>query len=116
MRIFGRYFVHTSCLQNFKIEYEVDLKKKPIKLRSIYLPDLTPEGELKGGLGIVEDITKIEEAEQVQQQQKNLLINTFNAINDLILVLDRNLRIVTSNWKGLENISEEERQNQIVEH
>lgn len=68
-----------------------------MKLRSIYLPELTSTGELKGGLGIVEDITKIEEAEQVQQQQKNLLINTFNAINDLILVLDRNLRIVTSN-------------------
>lgn len=101
---------HKLSSEPVKIEYDVDLKKRPMKLRSIYLPELTSTGELKGGLGIVEDITKIEEAEQVQQQQKNLLINTFNAINDLILVLDRNLRIVTSNWKGLENISEEERQ------
>ncbi len=92
-------------------EYEIELKNGPLKLRSIYLPELTTEGELKGGLGILEDITKIEEAAQVQQQQKKLLINTFNAINDLILVLDRDLRVVTSNWKGLEHISEEAQRN-----
>jgi PAS domain S-box-containing protein len=91
-------------------EYEIKLRNETVKLRSLYLPELTTEGELKSGLGIIEDITKIEEAAQVQQQQKKLLINTFNAINDLILVLDRDLRIVTSNWKGLEHISKEERQ------
>ena len=93
-----------------KTDYNLDLKKGSIKLLFTYLPELSPGGELKGGLGIIEDVTKIEEAEYIHQQQKKLLINTFNAINDLILVLDRNLRVVTSNWKGYENISEEERQ------
>jgi len=102
---------HKMSPTPLKTEFEKDLKKGPIKLRSIYLPELTAEGELKGGLGIIEDITRIEEAEQVQQQQKKLLVNTFNAINDLILVLDRDLRIVTSNWKGYEHLSEEEKQN-----
>lgn len=101
---------HKVSAAPVKTEYEIDLKKGPVKLRSVYLPELTSEGELKGGLGIIEDVTKIEEAEQVHQQQKKLLINTFNAINDLILVLDRDLRIVTSNWKGYEYLSEEEKQ------
>ncbi|MCC7575827.1 MAG: PAS domain-containing sensor histidine kinase, partial [Methanomethylovorans sp.] len=112
---------HKLLTEPITTEYEIELRNGPVKLRSIYLPELTTEGELKGGLGILEDMTKIEEAEQVQQQQKKLLVNTFNAINDLILVLDRDLRIVTSNWKGLENISEEERQkhpyrNEVLTH
>jgi two-component system phosphate regulon sensor histidine kinase PhoR len=108
--IWKTFSSHKVSPAPLKTEYEIYMRKGPVKLRSIYLPELTPEGELKGGLGIVEDITKIEEAEQVQQQQKKLLVNTFNAINDLILVLDRDLRIVTSNWKGFEGLSEEERQ------
>lgn len=99
-----------ASLTPLEAEFDMELKKRPIKLHSIYLPELTAEGELKGGLGIIEDVTKIEEAEQAQQQQKKLLFNTFNAINDLILVLDRDLRIVTSNWKGYEYLSEEEKQ------
>ncbi|WP_370576048.1 ATP-binding protein [Methanomethylovorans sp.] len=114
--IWKTFSSHKVSPEPLKTEYEIDLRKGPVKLRSIYLPELTPEGELKGGLGIVEDITKIEEAEQVQQQQKKLLVNTFNAINDLILVLDRDLRIVTSNWKGFEDLSEEERQKHPYRH
>lgn len=110
--IWKMFSSHKLSPEPVKTEYEIDRKKRPVKLSSTYLPELTPDGELRGGLGIVEDITKIEEAEQVQQQQKKLLVNTFNAINDLILVLDRDLRIVTSNWKGLEGMSEEERQKQ----
>jgi PAS domain S-box-containing protein len=108
-KIWNMFSSNKSLPEPIKTESDTYLKKRPIKLRYIYLPEVSPEGELKGGLGIVEDITKIEEAEQVQQQQKKLLVNTFNAINDLILVLDKDLRIITSNWKGFENIPEEDR-------
>jgi PAS domain S-box-containing protein len=41
---------------------------------------------------------------------KNLLSNTFNAIQDMVTVIDIDFRIRMSNWKGHDYISEKDRQ------
>jgi PAS domain S-box-containing protein len=42
-------------------------------------------------------------------EAKNLLSNTFNAIQDMVVVIDRDFRVSMSNWKGHDYISEKDR-------
>jgi len=43
-------------------------------------------------------------------RQKSLLCNTFNAIKDQVVVIDKDLRVRLSNWKDHDFISEKDRQ------
>lgn len=47
--------------------------------------------------------------QQALQDSKQMLSNVFKAIGDLVAVIDKDLRVVTSNWKGHEYVSEQER-------
>jgi PAS domain S-box-containing protein len=60
-------------------------------------------------LEISRDITERKKAEDEPNQAKLLLQNTLNAIQDLVTVHDRNLRVVLSNWQGRDHITQEER-------
>lgn len=44
------------------------------------------------------------------KEAKRFLESMFSSISDLILVLDRDLRVVMSNWKGADDISVQQRQ------
>ncbi len=56
---------------------------------------------------------EIEERKRVEKdlhETKNLLCNTFNAIQDQVVVIDKDLRVRMSNWKDHDFISEKDRQ------
>jgi PAS domain S-box-containing protein len=48
-------------------------------------------------------------AEQDLEKSEKLLSNVFNAIEDLVVVIDKDLRVVMSNWKGDVYVPEKER-------
>jgi PAS domain S-box-containing protein len=50
---------------------------------------------------MVADLTRRKQAERERQTWQSILASTFKAFQDLILVLDRNLRVVMSNWRNL---------------
>jgi signal transduction histidine kinase/ActR/RegA family two-component response regulator len=62
-----------------------------------------------GLYGTVQDITERKLAEDGLNRAKLLLQNTLNAIQDLVTVHDRNLRVVLSNWQGRDHITQEVR-------
>ena len=56
---------------------------------------------------------EIEERKRVEKdlhETKNLLSNTFNALQDSVVVIDKDLRVRMSNWKGHDYISQKDRQ------
>jgi PAS domain S-box-containing protein len=61
-------------------------------------------------LGIAVDITARKQTKEALARSEKLLASTFDALQDLLIVIDPNLRIVMSNWKGHTYIPEEERQ------
>jgi PAS domain S-box-containing protein len=60
-------------------------------------------------LNLIMDITLQKKNEARLKETEELLSNAFGALHDLLLVIDRDLRIVKSNWKGLEHFPREER-------
>jgi len=48
-------------------------------------------------------------AHQALETSREMLSNVFNAIDDLLIVIDKDLRVVMSNWKGHEYLPEQER-------
>jgi two-component system cell cycle sensor histidine kinase/response regulator CckA len=55
------------------------------------------------------DISDRVQAEKAKEETGSMLKNTMNAIQDLVTVHDRDLRVVLSNWRGLDHIPPEER-------
>jgi PAS domain S-box-containing protein len=56
---------------------------------------------------------ELEERKRVEKdlhETKNLLSNTFNALQDSVVVIDKDLRVRLSNWKGHDYISQKDRQ------
>ena len=56
-----------------------------------------------------QEIEKRDRAEKNLHETKNLLSNTFNAIQDMVTVIDKDFRVNMSNWKGHDYISEKDR-------
>jgi PAS domain S-box-containing protein len=50
------------------------------------------------------------QAEKELQASQKLLSDTFDALQDLLIVIDKDLRVIISNWKDHEYISEKDRQ------
>ena len=57
-----------------------------------------------------QEIAERDWAEKNLHETKNLLSNTFNAIQDMVIVIDKDFRVRMSNWKGHDYISEKDRQ------
>ncbi|WP_406657515.1 ATP-binding protein [Methanolobus sp. ZRKC2] len=83
----------------YETEYSARIAGKPVHLRSYYVPHRTSQNTLEGGVCLIADITESKQSEDALQQQKELLTSTFNALQDLIVVVDKELNIVTSNWR-----------------
>ncbi len=48
---------------------------------------------------ILEDLTKITKIKKKFKKQEKILINTFNTLEDLIIVIDNEFNIITSTWE-----------------
>jgi PAS domain S-box-containing protein len=57
------------------------------------------EGNPAGLVGVITDISERKQIEEKLAHSERVLTSTFNAMQDTILVLDRNHHIVMSNWK-----------------
>lgn len=84
----------------YENEYSATISGKEKYLRSYYVPLRGKENNIDGGICLIADITANKNFEEELENQKELLTSTFNALQDLIIVVDRDMRIVTSNWKG----------------
>jgi PAS domain S-box-containing protein len=63
-----------------------------------------------------QEIRERKRAEEDLREAKNLLSNTFNTIQDTVVVIDKELRVRMSNWKGHDFISDKYRQDQPFCH
>jgi PAS domain S-box-containing protein len=70
---------------------DVSLTVSPIKDTS---------GKITGASSIVRNISERKLAEEALEKSKSLLESVFNSTQDLILVVDRELRVLMSNWKS----------------
>ncbi|WMW24923.1 PAS domain-containing sensor histidine kinase [Methanolobus sediminis] len=84
----------------YENEYSARISGNEKHLRSYYVPLRGRENIIEGGICLIADITANKNFEEELENQKELLTSTFNALQDLIIVVDRDMRIVTSNWKG----------------
>lgn len=96
-RLFAGSFSDSGSF--YENEYSARVSGREIHLRSYYVPIKSGDDTVKGGIGLIADITANKNSEEELQNQKELLTSTFNALQDLIIVVDRDMRIVTSNWK-----------------
>ncbi len=62
--------------------------------------------------GLKAEIEERRSAERKTKEYQNMLTGTFGAIDSLIAVMDRDLRVVLSNWKDHEWVPETEREKQ----
>jgi PAS domain S-box-containing protein len=75
-----------------------------VYLETLKTPFYDKDGNVLGLIGISRDITARNQAEQALKDSEALLRKVFEAIPDLLVVLDKDLRILKSNWHGYENI------------
>lgn len=67
-------------------------------------------GEVSGVVGVAVDITERKRAEAELERSRQILASTFEALQDLLLVVDKDLNIVMSNWKDYDYIQYEQKE------
>lgn len=67
------------------------------------------KGEIIAGIEVVRDITKSRQVEMDLKKSENILSSSFNALDGLLVVIDRNYRVILSNWKGHDFVPKEKR-------
>ena len=82
-------------------KYQDDLERQ-VKERTAYLDAATEQ--LKG------EIQERKATEHALEESERLLSNVFNAIGDLVVVIDKDLRVLMSNWKNHDFIPDQARQ------
>ncbi|MDD2321677.1 MAG: PAS domain S-box protein, partial [Geobacteraceae bacterium] len=88
----------SSPRQNFQTSYSDSFGRE----RSVIVNKtaLFIEGFNQGVLGVITDVTELENTRKALADSQKILHNVFAAIPDLLSVKDRDLRIVQSNWHG----------------
>ncbi len=72
-------------------------------------PEKGADGRVERLFGTVQDITERREAETERDEYDSLLSSTLSAVDSLLMVIDKNHRILLSNWKDHEWIPESRR-------
>jgi len=60
--------------------------------------------------GIVQDVTDRKRAEAIKEEYQRILSSTLDSVDSLLMVIDKEYRVVLSNWKDHEWVPEEERE------
>lgn len=67
------------------------------------------KGKIIAGIEIVREITERKHVEESLKKTENLLSSIFAALDGLLIVIDKDLRVVYSNWKEHEFVPKEKR-------
>lgn len=107
-----RAFLRSILSKNSYVnDLEVDVVKKNGETINASISAHYVRDELSQPIiaGVLRNITERKSIISEIQQQKNLLASTFDSIPDLLAVIDKDLRVVLSNWKERDYISEKEK-------
>jgi PAS domain S-box-containing protein len=85
-----------EALRNAKDELEIKVGQRTAEL-------------VEANAELSHEIEERKRAKKGLHETKNLLSNTFNALQDLVVVIDQDFRVRLSNWKDHDYISEKER-------
>ncbi|MFP4040938.1 MAG: PAS domain S-box protein [Desulfosudaceae bacterium] len=72
-------------------------------------PEKGADGRVKRLFGSVQDITERREAEAERDEYDSLLNSTLSAVDSLLMVIDKDHRVLLSNWKDHEWVPESQR-------
>lgn len=75
-----------------------------VYLETLKTPFYDKDGKVLGLIGISRDLTDRNLAEQALTDSEAVLREVFESIPDLLVVVDKDLRILKSNWHGYEDI------------
>jgi PAS domain S-box-containing protein len=75
---------------------------------AIYSSPVVVDDRITGLRGIIVDITERKRAEADMRSSRNLMQSIFDAVPDLLIVVDRQYRILYSNFKGHDLVKPEE--------
>lgn len=92
--------VQKGQMINFETDF-VSADGQPRFWQVVLNPLQDKKGEVDGSVGILMDITEQRQAEQALQASRALLQSLLEAIPDLLVVIDRDYRIIFSNNAGL---------------
>ncbi|HTP65532.1 MAG TPA: CHASE domain-containing protein [Geobacteraceae bacterium] len=85
--------------QGYKVKaFGVHASDRMIELRTVPIKD--DSGHVLKVFEIAREITEQKKSEEALRQSENLLHRIFEAIPDLLSIIDRDFRIVRSNWQG----------------
>jgi len=68
------------------------------------------KGTIIAGIEVVRDITNSKQVERDLKRSENILSSSFVALDGLLVVIDRDYRVILSNWKDHDFVPEEKRQ------
>ena len=68
------------------------------------------KGNIIAGIEVVRDITNSKQVERDLKKSENILSSSFTALDGLLVVIDRDYRVILSNWKDHDFVPKEKRQ------
>ncbi len=76
-------------------------------------PFLSSTGKIAGVIEVVRDTTKHKLAEEALKRSEKILSSTLEALDGLLVVIDRDRQVILSNWKGHDFVAEQDRRDPV---
>ncbi len=89
-----------ETVRSSDIPYHVPETNKSGYVSGIYSPHFNGKGEIIGVIANIRDITDRKKGEEDLQTSRILMQSIFDAVPDLLIVIDRNYHIIYTNAKG----------------
>ena len=94
----------------YTVQREIQTKKGVKHLEVTASPLKNSTGKIVAGIEIIRDTTDRWTAEEKSKESAKLLSSVLQALDGLLVVLNKDLQIIYSNWKNHDFVPEEEKQ------